>query len=74
VVFVNVQDVKTDELVRFDKMMMLCAINIEDPNDFAPFATSIWIETLKELDLRGSLQLTNGSFDDPFNALIQRNY
>ncbi|WP_010140298.1 hypothetical protein [Oceanicola sp. S124] len=71
-VFVNVQEVKADELQRYDRMMIECSLKIEEPENIAPLAINIWIEVLKELSVRGKVELVSGSFDAPFDALINR--
>jgi hypothetical protein len=41
---------------------------------FSALALSIWDETLRELDLRGQVELISGSYEDVGNARIRRLY
>lgn len=62
-------DVTTEALEAYDDMMMECAVTIEN---FPVLASKLWSDALKELDQRGRVSLTHGSYDDLGNALITR--
>jgi hypothetical protein len=62
----------TDEALEgYDQMMIEATLTV---NRFSALAVSIWDEVLRELDLRGKVQLISGSYDDVGNARIRRLY
>ena len=66
---INAENITTDALEAYDNMMTECVLKVEN---FAPLATAVWAEALKELDKRGRVRLVSGSYDDIGNALVER--
>jgi hypothetical protein len=66
---VEAQKMTDETLQAYDAMMVECVTKIQS---FAPLATTVWADILKELDRRGKVWLVSGSYDDIGNALIQR--
>ena len=65
---IDVPRLTNEALESYDTMMVECAVKVEK---FAPLATALWSEVLKELDHRGKVKLISGSYDLG-NALIHR--
>jgi hypothetical protein len=62
----------TDEALEgYDQMMIEVSLKVDR---FSALALSIWDETLRELDLRGQVELISGSYEDVGNARIRRLY
>ena len=59
----------TAALEQIDDEMLTRALSAER---MAPEDMRLWSAALKELDKRGRVKLTHGSYDDVANALIQR--
>ncbi|HWX49671.1 MAG TPA: hypothetical protein VNZ61_16610 [Roseomonas sp.] len=68
-VLINAAALTDDALIRYDIMMVEAITKIRN---LSALADSIWVEVLKELDVRGRVRLVHGSYDDIGNALIQR--
>ena len=68
-VLINASSLSDDALKSYDNMMLECIAVIEK---FSPLAISVWTEVLRELDVRGFVRITSGSYEDIGNALIQR--
>lgn len=60
----------TDEALKSYDDMMTEAVPII--SKFSPLAVNIWTEVLRELDVRGLVKLTSGSYEKIGDALIQR--
>lgn len=67
--YIDAGQMTLEALEGYDDMMVECVPRIEK---FAPLASAIWTDVLKELDRRGRVRLTSGSYDDIGNALIMR--
>jgi hypothetical protein len=62
----------TDEALEgYDQMMIQASLTVDH---FSALAVSIWDEVLRELDLRGRVQLISGTYEDVGNARIKRLY
>lgn len=66
---IDAASLSTETLEAFDDMMVETVLKVEI---FAPLASSIWAEVLRELDVRKRVKLMSGSYDDIGNSLIRR--
>jgi hypothetical protein len=58
-----------ENLHEYDQMMVKMNPRVRR---FAPSANALWAVVLRELDVRGQVQLLCGSYEDPGNAKIRR--
>ena len=62
----------TDEALEgYDQMMIEASLKVDR---FSALALSIWDEVLRELDVRGKVELISGSYEDVGNSRIRRLY
>lgn len=66
---IDASQITTEALEGFHDMMEECVLKVEK---FAGLATAIWSDVLKELDRRGKIRLTSGSYDDVGNAIFHK--
>lgn len=64
----NAMNLSDQALMEYHLMMTEAGCSVKQ---LSPLADAIWSEVLRELDLRGAIELVLGNYDDVGSALIR---